>query len=65
MLTIPGPRQRGFCDGVTRRDFLRVGGLALGGMALPQILEAEAQKRAEEPLPTAPEDRPTDGWGEQ
>jgi hypothetical protein len=42
MLTIHGKKQR-FCDGVTRRDFLRIGGLALGGMTLPGILAAEAR----------------------
>jgi hypothetical protein len=42
MLTIPGPRQGGFCDGLSRRDFLRVGGLALGGLSLPTLLRAEA-----------------------
>jgi hypothetical protein len=42
MLTIRGARRDGFCDGVTRRDFLKVGGLALGGLSLPQILRAEA-----------------------
>ena len=31
MLTILGDKQR-FCDGVTRRDFLKIGGLALGGL---------------------------------
>jgi hypothetical protein len=41
MLTILG-RQRRFCDGVNRRNFLRIGGLALGGLSLPQILKAEA-----------------------
>ncbi len=34
--------ERGFCDGLTRRDFLKVGGLALGGLSLPQLLQAEA-----------------------
>ena len=34
-----------FCDGVSRRSFLRVGGLAMGGLALPQLLEAEAAAR--------------------
>ncbi len=43
MLTLGGKVRGAFCDGVTRRDFLRVGGLALGGMSLPQILQAEAQ----------------------
>ena len=32
-----------FCDGVTRRSFLRIGGLGLGGLALPQILRAQQQ----------------------
>ncbi len=42
MLTIPGRPQRGFCDGLSRRSFLKIGGLALGGLSLPQILRAEA-----------------------
>ena len=42
MLTILGKSQRGFCDGLTRRNFLKIGGLAMGGLSLPQILEAEA-----------------------
>jgi uncharacterized protein (DUF1501 family) len=42
MLTIPGQRSR-FCDGVSRRNFLRIGALGLGGLALPQLLEAEAK----------------------
>jgi hypothetical protein len=42
MLTILGSRHR-FCDGMTRRSFLHVGGLALGGLSLPQVLRAEAQ----------------------
>lgn len=41
MLTIRGPRQGRFCDGHSRRDFLRVGALAMGGLGLPQILKAE------------------------
>jgi hypothetical protein len=41
MLTILGQGGR-YCDGLTRRTFLRVGGLALGGMSLPQMLRAEA-----------------------
>ena len=42
MLTIQGPSHRAFCDGVSRRDFLRIGGLALGGLSLPGLLRAEA-----------------------
>jgi len=41
MLTILGGRAR-YCDGVDRRSFLKIGGLALGGMSLPEILRAEA-----------------------
>ncbi len=41
MLTIQGSRQT-FCDGISRRNFLRIGGLALGGLSLPQILQAES-----------------------
>ena len=33
-----GPR---FCDGFSRRSFMQIGGLAMGGLALPQILAAE------------------------
>ena len=43
MFTIAGRARSGYCDGVTRRDFLKIGGLALGGMSLPQLLRAEAQ----------------------
>src|SRR5438067_12831160 len=46
MLTIHGHKTARFCDGFTRRDFLRIGGLALGGLSLPQILRAEAQSGA-------------------
>src|SRR5467141_3836158 len=42
MLTILGPKQR-FCDGISRRNFLKIGALGLGGLSLPQLLEAEAQ----------------------
>src|SRR3954468_3262124 len=41
MLTIFGSRAR-FCDGVSRRNFLKIGALGLGGLALPQLLRAEA-----------------------
>ncbi len=41
MLTIAGTESR-FCDGLSRRSCLQIGGLALGGLALPEILRAEA-----------------------
>jgi len=40
MLTIRG-RKMAMCDGLSRRQFLTIGGLALGGAALPQLLRAE------------------------
>lgn len=43
MLTLSGKAHGRFCDGVSRRDFLRIGGLAMGGLSLPQLLHAEAQ----------------------
>src|SRR5688572_31064997 len=33
----------GFCDGVSRRNFLKIGALGMGGLTLPQLLRAEAQ----------------------
>src|SRR5579871_3537713 len=30
-----------FCDGVSRRSFLQIGGLAVGGLCLPELLRAE------------------------
>jgi hypothetical protein len=41
MLTLFGRKPSRFCDGHTRRHFLKIGGLALGGLSLPQILQAE------------------------
>lgn len=43
MLTLLGPRPpgSGYCDGISRRNFLRIGALGMGGMALPDLLRAE------------------------
>ena len=41
MLTIAGPGNR-FCDGLSRRGFLSIGGLSMGAMSLPSILRAES-----------------------
>ena len=44
MLSIVDPKSgRGarFCDGLSRRDMLRIGTLSVGGLSLPQILAAE------------------------
>ena len=45
MLAFHGFR-RTYCDGLSRRSFLTLGGLAMGGLGLPELLEAEAQATA-------------------
>ena len=40
-LKIFGESSGRLCDGVKRRDFLKIGGLALGGLSLPQLIKAE------------------------
>ncbi len=40
MLKIEGNSLR-LCDGLPRRSFLQIGGLAMGGLSLPQILASE------------------------
>ncbi len=40
MLNVLGPKYS-LCDGLSRRTALQIGGLAMGGMALPQLLQAE------------------------
>ena len=42
MLTITGDRYQS-CDGLQRRDFLKIGALGMGGMALPDLLRLEAK----------------------
>lgn len=42
MLRIPGQPHR-FCDGVSRRNFLRIGALGMGGLNLAELLRAESQ----------------------
>jgi hypothetical protein len=39
---LPGISAGGFCDGRSRRSFLQVGSMALGGLSLPQLLHAES-----------------------
>src|SRR5881398_1768845 len=43
MLTIGGRSGGKFCDGITRRGFLKVGGLAVGGLTLADLLRGKAQ----------------------
>jgi hypothetical protein len=48
MLTLMGPRQsRQHCDGLSRRDFVRIGGLGLGGLSLAQLLALENAQAAD------------------
>src|SRR5687768_6568699 len=42
MISLKGNRAL-LCDGITRRDFVRVGALGTMGLALPELLRAEAQ----------------------
>jgi hypothetical protein len=43
MPTLWGPGEpKRFCDGRSRRSFLQIGGLAMGGLSLPALLQAEA-----------------------
>jgi hypothetical protein len=39
----PARSAAALCDGIRRRDFLQIGGLALGGLTLRDLLAAEAQ----------------------
>ena len=45
VLTIYG-KSDPYCDGLSRRSFLKIGGLAMGGVGLPQLLRAESQSGA-------------------
>src|ERR1700730_9183436 len=42
MFSFLGSRTGTTCDGASRRDFLRVGALGLGGLMLPDLLRARA-----------------------
>jgi hypothetical protein len=46
MFHLWGSRQGTNCEGTTRRDFLKVGGLGLGGFLLSDLLRARAAARA-------------------
>jgi hypothetical protein len=43
----PGTQRHTTCGGVNRRAFLRLGGLSVFGLSLPQVLAAQAQQPAE------------------
>ena len=36
-------QKHGYCDGVSRRNFLKIGAMGLGGLTLPDLLRMEAQ----------------------
>ncbi len=42
MLSIPGSSSR-WCDGISRREFLQIGGLGAAGLALPELFRARAK----------------------
>ena len=48
MLTIYGRPSR-FCDSISRRSFLQVGGLVAGGLTLPRFLQMRAQAASTRP----------------
>lgn len=48
MLSILGPGTK-LCDGITRRELLRVGGLALGGLTLADVLRSRASANTSRP----------------
>ncbi|MBV64481.1 MAG: hypothetical protein CMP45_08215 [Rickettsiales bacterium] len=46
MLTFLGNcNSNAYCDRIARRDFLRIGGLNMGGLSLAQLLSAESQSK--------------------
>ena len=47
MLVIPGGYSKDTCDGITRRDVLRVGSSAIIGLSLPQMLRSNKARAAE------------------
>lgn len=45
MLNIFGESRGKFCDRVSRRNFIKIGALGMGGLSLPQLLQAETSAR--------------------
>jgi hypothetical protein len=41
MIDLSGNPQGPFCDGISRRNFLSIGSLALGGLSMPELLRAQ------------------------
>jgi Protein of unknown function (DUF1501) len=61
MFVIPGRSGKDTCDGITRRDLLRVGGSAVLGLSLASLLRYQASARAGEIATPAADGGP--GWG--
>ena len=54
MLTLGLPRGIRHCDGLTRREVMRIGAIGLGGLSLPHLLgagEASARPESTRPIP--------------
>ncbi|WP_020468055.1 DUF1501 domain-containing protein [Zavarzinella formosa] len=47
MLSFQGPSGVRACDGINRRELLRIGGLSAAGLSLPQLLKAETALKPE------------------
>ena len=47
MLTIYGKSKgkQGYCDGMARRDFLKIGGMAMGGLSMANMYDADLQAK--------------------
>jgi len=55
MLVVPGSASNDTCDGVTRREMIRFGGLSLAGLSLGSVLTQEAKASNNAPVPKAGE----------
>jgi hypothetical protein len=57
MLTLSSSHGVQLCDGLTRREVLRVGALGFGGLTLPGLLRSSEAKAGEHRLPQSPRAR--------
>ncbi len=58
MLTLLGPStSRRHCDGISRRDMLRIGAIGFGGLTLPQLLALESAQAADATLARSASER--------
>jgi len=47
MLQVISPRTRGHCDGASRRDFLKVGGLGMSAFGLADLMKSRARAKTD------------------